>query len=91
MAASSSHSPTAPSSCLQVMRRATVERWACTVLHSPAHAGERLIAPADALAEAGGSGVYAVSVATGHGRAIAQFQGLTRKVGGTVLRETTND
>lgn len=68
----------------------TVGQQASIVFLSPAQAGERLIAQADDVAEAGRSGVYAVSVVTDDGRAIAQFQGLSRTIGGAVLRENTD-
>lgn len=67
---------------------ATVGQQASIVFLSPAQLGERLVAEAREVAAAGRGGVYAVSVSGADGRAVAEFQGLSRKVGGPVLRET---
>lgn len=49
--------------------------------------GDVLIAEAEERALAGRSGVYAVSVRTAEGRAIAEFQGSSRSIGGTIIEE----
>jgi len=50
--------------------------------------GERLVAEARETALAGRSGVYNVSVRGGDGRAIAEFQGLSRSLGAPVIGES---
>jgi acyl-CoA thioesterase len=52
---------------------------------APAAAGDVLIAEAKEQARSGRSGVYQVSVRTTDGRVIAEFTGLSRTIGGTVL------
>ena len=52
---------------------------------SPAREGERLVAEAREVALEGRSGVYHVSVRTTDGRAVAEFTGLSRIVGGAVI------
>uniref|UniRef100_UPI0035BC1C95 hotdog domain-containing protein n=1 Tax=Sphingomonas sp. TaxID=28214 RepID=UPI0035BC1C95 len=52
---------------------------------SPARAGETLIAEAREIALAGRSGVYAVEIRAVDGRPVANFQGLSRAVGGSIL------
>ncbi len=49
--------------------------------------GELLIAEAVEQALVGRSGVYNVSVRTGDGRAIAEFQGFSRSIGGQFIGE----
>lgn len=49
--------------------------------------GERLVAEARERAVKGRTGVYAVSVLGEDGRIIAEFQGLSRTIGGPVLEE----
>lgn len=50
-----------------------------------AQTGDVLIAEAQELVRSGRSGVYQVSVRTGDGRAIAEFTGLSRTIGGAVI------
>jgi acyl-CoA thioesterase len=52
---------------------------------APAAAGEVLVAEAREQARSGRSGVYQVSVRTADGRAIAEFTGLSRTIGGAVI------
>jgi acyl-CoA thioesterase len=52
---------------------------------APARAGDILVADARELSRSGKSGVYQVSVRTADGRAIAEFTGLSRTVGGSVI------
>ncbi|MGD9814952.1 MAG: hydroxyphenylacetyl-CoA thioesterase PaaI [Hyphomonadaceae bacterium] len=52
---------------------------------APAHAGETLYAEANEAARSGRSGVYHVSVRAADGRVIAEFTGLSRTTGGTVI------
>lgn len=63
----------------------TVAAQASIAFLSPAHEGEVLIAEASERAVAGRSGTYAVSVRTADGRAIADFHGLSRTIGGAVI------
>jgi acyl-CoA thioesterase len=65
---------------------ATVAQQASIVFLSTAQAGERLIAEAREAATQGRTGVYEIAV-TANGRAVAQFQGLSRTVGGKVLKD----
>ncbi|MGH6950497.1 MAG: hydroxyphenylacetyl-CoA thioesterase PaaI [Vitreimonas sp.] len=64
---------------------ATVAQHASIAFLAPAGAGDVLIAEARETALAGRSGVYQVSVSTGDGRKIAEFTGLSRSVGGSVI------
>lgn len=64
---------------------ATVGASASIVYLAPARAGEVLIADAREDARAGRSGAYSVAVRTEDGRAIAQFQGQSRSLGGAVI------
>lgn len=63
----------------------TVAQHASIAFLAPAGAGDVLIAEARETALAGRSGVYQVSVSTGDGRKIAEFTGLSRSVGGSVI------
>jgi acyl-CoA thioesterase len=63
----------------------TVAAQAGIVFLGSASEGETLIAEAEELAAAGRSGVTRVSVRTGDGRAIAEFTGYSRTLGGTVI------
>lgn len=63
----------------------TVAAQASIVFLGSANEGETLIAEADQLASAGRSGVTRVSVRTSDGRAIAEFTGYSRTVGGAVI------
>lgn len=63
----------------------SVAQQASIVFLSPASAGERLVAEAQETALTGRSGVYHVAVRTADGRAVAEFTGLSRTIGGAVL------
>ena len=63
----------------------TVAAQASVVFLGSAKEGETLIAEADELASAGRSGVTRVSVRTSDGRAIAEFTGYSRTIGGAVV------
>jgi acyl-CoA thioesterase len=65
-----------------------VAAQASIVFLDAARAGEELVAEAREAALAGRSGVYHVAVRTGDGRAIAEFQGYSRTIGGPVIGET---
>jgi acyl-CoA thioesterase len=66
----------------------TVAAQASIVFLDPACEGELLIAEAREQALAGRSGVYQVSVRGADGRAIAEFTGFSRSVGGEVIRQS---
>ncbi len=63
----------------------TVAAQASIVFLDAAREGEVLIAEAREVALAGRSGVCNVSVRTGDGRAVAEFQGFSRSLGGAVI------
>ena len=63
----------------------TVAQSATIAFLAPAQAGEVLVAEAVEASRAGRSGVYQVSVKTTDGRAIAEFTGLSRTIGGPVI------
>ena len=63
----------------------TVAQQASIVFLAPAREGDRLVAEAREQSRAGRSGVYTVSVCRNGGEPVAQFQGLSRAIGGTVL------
>ncbi|MGQ0560201.1 MAG: hydroxyphenylacetyl-CoA thioesterase PaaI [Sphingosinicella sp.] len=65
----------------------TVAAQASIVFLDSAQEGEELVAEAKEAALAGRSGVYQVSVNTADGRAIAEFQGFSRTLGGPVIEE----
>jgi acyl-CoA thioesterase len=65
----------------------TVAAQASIVFLDSAQEGEVLIAEAEEQALVGRSGVYNVSVRTADGRAIAEFQGFSRSIGGSVIGE----
>ena len=65
----------------------TVAAQASIVFLDQARDGEVLIAECREQALVGRSGVYNVSVRTADGRAIAEFQGFSRSIGGTVIGE----
>jgi acyl-CoA thioesterase len=52
---------------------------------APAAAGDVLVAEAREASRSGRSGVYQVSVKTSEGAVIAEFTGLSRTIGGTVI------
>ena len=62
-----------------------VAAQASIVFLGSAAAGETLIAEAQELASAGRSGVTRVAVRTAEGRAVAEFTGYSRTVGGEVV------
>jgi acyl-CoA thioesterase len=63
----------------------TVAQSATIIFLEPGKKGERLIAEARESSLRGRSGVYAVKVFGEDGRTIAEFQGLSRSIGGTVV------
>jgi acyl-CoA thioesterase len=63
----------------------TVAQNATISFLSQAQAGETLIAEARETAKSGRSGVYSVSVRSADGRVIAEFTGLSRTVGGSII------
>ena len=63
----------------------TVAAHASIAFLDAAREGERLVAEAREAALAGRSGVYNVAVRGEDGRAVAEFQGLSRSVGGGVI------
>ena len=63
----------------------TVAAQAGIVFLGSAEAGEVLIAEGEEVATAGRSGVTRVSVSTSEGRAIAEFTGYSRTLGGAVV------
>ena len=63
----------------------TVAAQASVVFLGSAAEGETLIAEAEEAATAGRSGVTRVSVRTSDGRAIAEFTGYSRTLGGPVI------
>lgn len=65
----------------------TVAAQASIVFLDAAREGEMLIAEASEQALVGRSGVYNVSVTATDGRAIAEFQGFSRSIGGAVIGE----
>jgi len=62
-----------------------VAAQASIVFLGSAAAGETLIAEAQELASAGRSGVTRVAVCTAEGRAVAEFTGYSRTLGGEVV------
>jgi acyl-CoA thioesterase len=65
----------------------SVAAQASIVFLDAAHEGETLVAEAEEQALVGRSGVYNVSVRTEDGRAIAEFQGFSRSLGGSLVGE----
>src|SRR3982751_98268 len=65
----------------------TVAAQASIVFLEPAREGDVLVAEARERALVGRSGVYDVSVRTPDGRAIAEFTGFSRSVGGEIIGE----
>lgn len=63
----------------------TVAAQASIVFLGSAQAGEKLIAEGEETATAGRAGVTRVSVRTADGRAIAEFTGYSRTLGGRVI------
>ncbi len=64
----------------------TVAAHAAITFLSPGREGETLAAEAVEQAIEGRSGVYTVTVTATQGRVVAVFQGLSRKIGGEVVR-----
>jgi len=67
---------------------ASVAAQASIVFLDAAREGEVLIAEAEEVALVGRSGVCKVAVRTSDGRAVAEFQGFSRTVGGPIIGET---
>jgi acyl-CoA thioesterase len=65
----------------------TVAAHASIAFLDAAREGERLVAEAREAGLAGRSGVYNVTVRGEDGRAVAEFQGLSRSLGGPVIGE----
>lgn len=65
--------------------QASVAQQASILFLAPAHEGDVLVAEAREDALAGRTGAYSAIVKTRDGRPIAQFQGLSRTIGGAVL------
>ena len=63
----------------------TVAAHASISFLSPARIGETLRAEAEERARNGRTGVYAVRVTADDGRVVAEFQGLSREIGGPIL------
>jgi acyl-CoA thioesterase len=63
----------------------TVAQSAAIAFLAPAGAGDVLVAEAREASRAGRSGVYQVSVRTADARAVAEFTGLSRTIGGAVI------
>ena len=64
---------------------ATVAQQASILFLAPARDGDMLIAEAREDALAGRTGAYRVSVRNEQGEPVAEFQGLSRSIGGTVI------
>lgn len=62
-----------------------VAAQASIVFLGSAEAGETLVAEAQEVASEGRSGVTRVAVRTGDGRAVAEFTGYSRTIGGAVV------
>ncbi len=69
----------------------TVGAQATMVFLDAAEEGEILIAEAQEAALVGRAGVYNVSVRTDKGRAIAEFQGFSRSIGGAFIDLETGE
>jgi acyl-CoA thioesterase len=65
----------------------SVAAQASIVYLEPAREGDRLIAEAQEQALVGRSGVYHVTVRSDDGRAIAEFTGFSRSIGGALIEE----
>jgi acyl-CoA thioesterase len=62
----------------------TVAAHASISFLTPAKVGETLVAEAEERALSGRSGVYSVRVTADDGRIVAEFQGLSREIGGPI-------
>jgi len=65
----------------------TVAQQASIVFLAPAREGDRLMAEAQEQSLVGRSGVYGIRVRNQQGKDVAVFQGLSRSVGGEILRD----
>lgn len=65
----------------------TVAQSATITFVDSGRAGERLVAEAQERAVRGRTGVYAVQVTGEDGRVVAEFQGLSRTLGGQIIEE----
>jgi len=65
----------------------TVAQHASITFLAPARVDDVLVAEAREVSRSGRSAVYAVSVRTDDGRVIAEFNGLSRTIGGAVIDE----
>ena len=63
----------------------TVAAQASIVFLDSAKAGETLVAEGEETAKAGRGGVTRVSVKTAEGRAVAEFTGYSRRIGGEIV------
>ncbi|MEZ5958903.1 MAG: hydroxyphenylacetyl-CoA thioesterase PaaI [Hyphomonadaceae bacterium] len=63
----------------------TVAQHASISFLAPAQPGDELVAEAREVSRSGRTGVYHVSVRTADGRIIAEFTGLSRSIGGSVI------
>lgn len=63
----------------------SVAQSATIVFLAPANAGDVLVAEATEASRSGRSGVYHVALRAADGRAIAEFTGLSRTIGGAVI------
>jgi acyl-CoA thioesterase len=66
----------------------SVAAQASIIFLDQAREGEMLVAEAAEQALVGRSGVYNVNVRTGDGRAIAEFQGFSRSLGGQLIGDS---
>lgn len=64
---------------------ATVAQGASITFLDSGRAGEKLVAEAQERALKGRTGVYAVTVRGEDGRVVAEFQGLSRSIGGQII------
>lgn len=70
---------------------ATVAAQASIVFLGPAQEGDVLVAEARERAVVGRTGSYVVSVRTADGRAVADFHGLSRTIGGAIVEPDRGD
>lgn len=70
--------------CNSENRRTVAQHCAITFL-KPVLSGQRLVAEARRQAHAGRSGVYDVTISDEAGSVVATFQGLSRRIDGTIL------
>jgi acyl-CoA thioesterase len=74
--------------CNTYNERAVAAQCSITYLR-PGEIGHRLIAVAREVARAGRSGIYDVTIFDGEDRAVAEFRGHSRFIGGTLLNEAS--